>query len=294
MPYNPGTRKREEVQSGGHGQRPYQVDRWRYTYQHDASESNIRDDVASNAASSQYDAAPTFTLSYRGQERAVSNQAQRVATRPPRHFKPSPTQDHLLHLIQINLLRGLFDNKLAILSCAHYLTRGATAELQVTHPALVFPGRAAVIPSSGDIPASLAPTPLQRTVVHATCIDLVPFAGLRDSLITWEGCFDFAALLQDLIGNLVDPTCFFTGVSSEAKRMGDGEPAWYRGQEESDYTANRNGLILWGEAHRPESWEVTAGFLRKWGWLIKGCDGLIESSNRWRIARGEEPLSSTV
>ncbi|OAA81553.1 hypothetical protein LEL_01098 [Akanthomyces lecanii RCEF 1005] len=288
------TRKREEAQLNGHNQRPYQVDKWRYAYQHDANECNLHDDAPSKPVSNQQDAAPTFTLSYRGPESTAS---QRVAARQLRHFEPCPTQDHLLHLIQVNLLRGLFDNKLTIMACAHYLTRSAAAELQITHPALVFPGRAAVVQNSGDIPGSLSPTPLQSTVVHATCIDLVPFAALRDSLIAWEGSFDFAELLQDLIGNLVDPTCFVAGLSCPEKLTAvgeDPEAVTYLGEDDGDYTANRNGLILWGDAHLPESWEVTSGFLRKWGFLIRGCQGLIESSNRWRVARGEEPLSSSV
>lgn len=196
------------------------MDKWRLTYQHDANEYNLGDNVASAPVASQLDAAPTFTLSYRGQEPAGS---QRVATRQLRAFEPCPTQDHLLHLIQVNLLRGLVDNKLTIMACAHYLTRSAAAELQIPHPALVFPGRAAVVPSLGDIPGSLSPTPLQSTVVHATCIDLVPFAALRDSLIAWEGSFDFAELLQDLIGNLVDPTCFVAGLSNPEKLAAAGE-----------------------------------------------------------------------
>ncbi|OAQ98594.1 hypothetical protein LLEC1_03106 [Akanthomyces lecanii] len=274
------TRKREEAQTSGRSQRPYQVDRWRFTYQHDANEYKPHDNAASKPVSSQRDAAPTFTLSYRGPESAAS---QPVAPRQLRYFEPCPTQDHLLHLTQVNLLRGLFDNRLTIVACAHYLTRNGAADLQITHPALVFPGRAAVVPNSGDMPDSLSPTPLQSTVVHATCIDLVPSAALRDSKIAWEGSFDFAELLQDLIGNLVDPTCFVTSPSyPEKPTAADGDPAavTYLGADEGGYTANRNGLILWGDAHLQESWEVTAGFLRKWGFLVRDCQCLIDPSNR--------------
>ncbi|ATY58451.1 hypothetical protein A9K55_002734 [Cordyceps militaris] len=279
------SRQRQETQTNSNSHRPYRVDRWRYTYHHDTEESNKRSDAVSDPASSQCHAVSSLALRCRVPDQAASNQ---VATH---HFTPCPTQDHLLHLIQVNLLRGLFDNKLALLSCADYLTIGAAAELQITAPWLVFPGRAAIVPSAGDIPGSLWPTPLQSTVIHATCIDLVPFAELRDRMIAWEGRFDFADLLHDLIGNLVDPTCFFTGLPGQKKSMTDKATVLYHGQEDQDYTANRNGLILWGEAHLPESWEVTLGFLRKWGWLIEGCQDLIDSSNRWRMARGEEPLT---
>lgn len=50
------------------------------------------------------------------------------------------------------------------------------------------------------------------------------------------------------------------------------------------------GMLIWGEPWRIDGWEVTEGFLRKWGWLLKGCDEMIEASNRWRGLRGEEPL----
>ena len=50
------------------------------------------------------------------------------------------------------------------------------------------------------------------------------------------------------------------------------------------------GLIIWGEPHDTSSWEVTPGFLAKWPWAMEGCDDLIESSNRWRLMRGEEPM----
>ncbi|OAA61510.1 hypothetical protein ISF_05589 [Cordyceps fumosorosea ARSEF 2679] len=293
------SRKREEAQASSQSQiqRPYQVDRWRHVYQHDANEpvTTTRRQVASVSTLIEHD---TIDSSRVSSLRGTGPSPLAPSVRP---FRPCPTQDHLLHLIHVNVLRGLLANKMALLACAQYLTRGVTSaasELQPTPAELVFPCRAAVVAAVAaavGLPASLEPTPLQRTVVHAACIDLFPFPGVRDAMIAREGRggLDLAALVADLVGDLVDPAYFLDGslprpeTTPPAMTGGGSE-----GEGEDDYTANRNGLILWGEAHRPESWEVTPGFLRRWGWLVKDCrGGLVESSNRWRAARGEEPLS---
>jgi hypothetical protein len=57
-----------------------------------------------------------------------------------------------------------------------------------------------------------------------------------------------------------------------------------------DYTAGRRGPITWGELWKIESWEVTPGILRNWGWALEGCNDLIQASNRWRAQRNKEFL----
>jgi hypothetical protein len=49
-------------------------------------------------------------------------------------------------------------------------------------------------------------------------------------------------------------------------------------------------LIVWGEPHDMRNWEATPGFLAKWAWVVAGCHDLVESSNHWRMLRGEEPM----
>jgi hypothetical protein len=191
-------------------------------------------------------------------------------------------------------MRGFFDNKLVLLAMASYLTKTNDAQgLQPLAPEQVFPGRAAITSTASNIPESLRPTRLQNTRVHATCLDLIPFAQIRDNLIEQEGRFSWAELIEDLVGHLVNPFCFLGPQRQQDAHIAEEEAPWYG--DEDDFTANRNGIIVWGPAHRPESWEVTAGFLRKWGWSLKGCQGIIESTNLWRKTRGEEPLTrSTV
>jgi len=58
--------------------------------------------------------------------------------------------------------------------------------------------------------------------------------------------------------------------------------------------SDRNGVIVWGEPWDVGSWELMEGFVRKWGFLLAGCEVLIEGSNRWRARRGEGPLLSKI
>lgn len=60
--------------------------------------------------------------------------------------------------------------------------------------------------------------------------------------------------------------------------------------DEDEVTSGRKGLIVWGEPHDTQSWEATPGFLAKWAWVVEGCEQLVETSNRWRMSRGEEPM----
>lgn len=267
---------KEQAEPTGKGdQRPYRVDRWRHTYTH------VDDIKADTDSSPQNQTLHSAAIVLRGR------------LQQKEYMVSSPTQDLLLHLIQLNVLRGFFDNKLTLMRLTAYLSRQDGAEeFQVVPPETVFPGRAALISTSdGEIPEPLRPTALQNSVLHATCIDLVPFPRMRDNLIEQEGRYDWEELIDDLLGQLVDPTCFCAPLQMAKERVSaEASPSFYYGDED-DYTANRNGLIIWGAAHVPESWEVTPGFLRKWGWCLKGCNGIIESSNQWRIRRGEEPFA---
>jgi hypothetical protein len=288
-----GSRIREqETQAKTDRPRPYQVDRWRYTYQHSANTDSGR---VSTQADEPHGTATAFALSSRRKEHCSTSAGERDTKAwldvlvEACHFNPSPTQDHLLHLIHVNVVRGLFDNKVVLLGHTSYLANGDGAEgLQPIPAEQAFPGRAAIMSTASDLPGSLRPTRLQNTVIHATCIDLIPFPSIRDNLIQREGLFSWAEFVEDLVGHLLDPSCFF-GPQGGQKQISAAESAPYYG-EEDDFSANRNGIIVWGAPHRPESWEVTSGFLRKWGWTLKGCHDIIESTNCWRISRGEEPL----
>ena len=49
-------------------------------------------------------------------------------------------------------------------------------------------------------------------------------------------------------------------------------------------------ILVWGFPWDPMNWEITETFLRKWGWIVRGCKDLMDSTNRWRRMRGEKRL----
>ena len=51
-------------------------------------------------------------------------------------------------------------------------------------------------------------------------------------------------------------------------------------------------LIIWGDSWDPRAWEVSEGFLRKWSWILEGCEEMLAATNYWRQKRGEKPFSA--
>ncbi|CAJ0544324.1 Ff.00g035600.m01.CDS01 [Fusarium sp. VM40] len=205
---------------------------------------------------------------------------------------PLPS-DHLLHLIQYNVFR-------AFISIKRILNTVSPDPMTcpVFGPCLDDTMRR---PPNPNIPPSLAPTTLQLTRYHFPWINSFPFPGVRDNLIRREGRFDNWELWQDLVGNLMSPTR-----AAWQRETPDGTCAHVLGLEQTqvrlsgsyvdtdEVTTGRNGLIIWGEPHDMQSWEATPGFLAKWSWAVEGCDGLVESSNRWRMRRGEDPMGVAI
>jgi hypothetical protein len=108
-------------------------------------------------------------------------------------------------------------------------------------------------------PASLRPTPIQRKIEHHPWIDLFPIPQMRDNMLLAGDSYDEYELCNDLVD--------FCDVPSE-----------------------RTGLVVWGEPWDPSGWEISESFLRRWGWVVKGCLDLLVSTNYWRKQRGEDPL----
>jgi hypothetical protein len=91
---------------------------------------------------------------------------------------------------------------------------------------------------------------------------------MRDNAILSQDRFDPAELEEDLYGEVCN---------EEA-------------QLSCEETYEIRGLLVWMDPWRPEGWEVTEGFVRKWGFLLRGCDSMFCATNRWRASRGERPL----
>lgn len=211
----------------------------------------------------------------------------------PRSSLPSLPADHLLHLIQWNVFRGLCDNK-------HILDRTVIAILPDSNQAKdfedVFAEYSLVLPKAEEtvnLPPSLQLTESQMNIVHSTWIHTLPFPRMRENLMRWEYFFNHLEFVRDLIGNILDPLLLSLEhwlqpslksemINSKIQVSGD--------DYDDEVTASRSGLILWGDPTIEESWELTPGFLRKWAWTMEGCDDLIYSTNRWRRIRGEAPI----
>jgi hypothetical protein len=110
-----------------------------------------------------------------------------------------------------------------------------------------------------DGPTSLYPTTLQYKVEHHPWIDLFPFPAMRDNMLRQGEDFDDSDLCYDLVELCHAPS-------------------------------ERSGLIVWGEPWEPSNWEVTEQFASKWPWMLKGCFGLLHSTNFWRQQRGENEV----
>lgn len=215
------------------------------------------------------------------------------------------SSDHLIHLIQHNVLRALMSNK----SVVHRAVLRSEASGCVT-PIKQFPttlchGFNIINPLPNQhIPNSLYPTQLQMSCAHTDWINMFPFPKFRDNLIRKGVDFVPEDLCQDLFGDI------FPDYTSKATSRTDEFTACMLGsssiqpistselsygiedlEDPDDYSAGRKCLINWGEPCRVENWEVTPGFLRKWGWTLEGCEDLIQASNYWRALRDEKPLT---
>jgi hypothetical protein len=110
-------------------------------------------------------------------------------------------------------------------------------------------------------PQALRPTKLQFEIVHHPWIDLLPFPEMRDNILRAGNEF------EDVEDQLC---CDLIGYHNRA--------------------TERTGMIIWGNPWDISQWEVSDGFLKQWGWTIRGSSSIIEATNQWREKRGEEPL----
>lgn len=55
-----------------------------------------------------------------------------------------------------------------------------------------------------------------------------------------------------------------------------------------------SGIISWSDPWEISGWEVTESFARKWGFLLIGCEDVVNAANKWRETRGENPLSVKI
>ncbi|KAE8376784.1 hypothetical protein BDV26DRAFT_293809 [Aspergillus bertholletiae] len=167
------------------------------------------------------------------------------------YAKNSPNQDHLLSLPRFNLQRAIFDNTVAM---------GMTMEWMNNDDAVSIFNMQGPGFSETHIPAGLRPTVVQRRIPHHPWLDFFPFPNLRDNLIAVQDEIDDEELCHDLMA-------FWDTRNAGAM------------------------LLVWGPSWEPGNWEMTPAFVKKWGFLLGGCEELLQSTNSWRKKRGERPLS---
>jgi len=168
----------------------------------------------------------------------------------------SPRIDCVLVLVKFNLFRAFISNgkKLGFSTAEQYLGHDELSPfVKPVHPE-------DTLLSLHSLPLALRPTKSQCQTPHHPWLDLLPDPVMRDNLIRESGGYDEGELCDDLIG-------LFSA------------------------SAERNGLIVWGEPWDPSGWEVTKPFLKHWGWVLRGCDELLQATNYWREKRGEPPLN---
>ncbi|KAE8363026.1 hypothetical protein BDV27DRAFT_165741 [Aspergillus caelatus] len=167
------------------------------------------------------------------------------------YSKNSPNQDHLLSLPKYNIQRAIIDNTVAM---------GMTMEWMNDDDAVSIFNILGPGISETHIPASLRPTIVQRRIPHHPWLDFFPFPNMRDNLIAVQDEIDDEELCHDLMA------------------------FW-------DTRNTGPMLLVWGPSWVPGNWEMTPAFVKKWGFLLGGCEELLQSTNSWRLKRGERPLA---
>ncbi|CAN9386340.1 unnamed protein product [Alternaria alternata] len=293
-------RKKKPNAASAQASRPFQVDRWRLDELDDllidAEESATKELTTKDANVVNSIATPRRTVVFRDSLLCVSTLVPTTLNPPPMIFPLST--DHLLHLVQYNVFRAFVSNKRTL----NALLKGWSydkpyTECPVCPISLPYTDDTNIYPLNPNIPPSLFPTRLQQERTHSSWINLFPFPSLRDNFIRHEERLDHWDLLDDLVGELMGniPTQERRGtpaaITLSDPKTAPEQPVAAVGNDDDGVTAGRRGLIVWGEPHVKQNWEATPEFLKKWSWAVQGCDDLLGSSNRWRLARGEEPLS---
>lgn len=182
--------------------------------------------------------------------------------------KSQPSADHLLRLIQLNVINSLTRNSDILgltvdwLVCSSLSPFGLPPSLSPS----CSPSTSSPNITLAPYPKNMHPTVLQLSVPHHPLVDLFPLPQMRDNCLVAISQILTHAEEEDLWNDMIE--------------SGGGK----------DWT----GMIVWGEPWDPRSWEVTWPFLERWGWLLQGCDEIIESTNKWRRERGERPVDLEV
>ena len=171
------------------------------------------------------------------------------------YYSRSPRTDSILGLNQLCITRSLITN-IEILGL-----RASEMHDDALSP-LCMAGTWHASRSVPNLPSDLTPTAIQRSVPHHPWLDLLPIPQLRDNLILADaaGALDEYQLCHDMHGRNDSGTAF-------------------------------TGIIVWKDPWDKAGWEITTGFLMRWGWVLRDCWELLSATNYWRVKRGEMRIS---
>jgi hypothetical protein len=175
------------------------------------------------------------------------------------YIQGSPALSHLSLLVRYNVSSALARNADMLGVTAEFYEWEGISPFVKQGPTigLTSPRR------SVGWPPNLHPTSLQCSMPHHPWLDLFPWPKVRDNMLM---AFEDPDICDD--DELCHDICEYQGHESDAV------------------------VIVWGDAWDPRSWEITPAFLKKWGWLLRGCDEFLEATNYWRAKRGERPITT--
>ncbi|KAF3005259.1 hypothetical protein E8E14_005746 [Neopestalotiopsis sp. 37M] len=168
----------------------------------------------------------------------------------------APRLNDLPTVARLNAFDALFRNAMVLQIPTEFLESDDGISLfNVLEPSSSDPSRA--------YPGDLAPTALQRTIVHHPWLDLLPIPRLRDNILrsVQAGDYDENFLCDGICCDLL--TTDWSGAGQ---------------------------LIIWGDPWDANNWEFGEEFFRNWGFLLDGCTGTLNTTNYWREKRGEMRL----
>ncbi|KAF2767960.1 alpha/beta-hydrolase [Teratosphaeria nubilosa] len=120
-----------------------------------------------------------------------------------------------------------------------------------------------------SLPPTLVPVELQFQVAHDPIIDTLPNSRLRYNI-----------LHAIAIGQL-DATSLSRSIRASGAL-----------RERSEEGPQRLGLVVWREPELLASWELSEDFIRRFAFLLQGCEDLLVVTNAWRSRRGERPAAA--
>ena len=121
-----------------------------------------------------------------------------------------------------------------------------------------------------QVPAALTPVEVQYQVPHDPLIDTIPHARLRFNILR--------AIAQGKLDSTTSCKCVR---ASGALELVSG--SW-----------QRRGLVIWSFPEQVASWELSEPFIRRWAFLLEGCEDLIAATNAWRSKRGERLFPASL